>query len=109
MINDSDGNLVTDTAERDGVAVVTVTGEIDSSNCATVQDLLADLARPGREAVEVDLAGVSFVDSSGLRALIVGQRSLAEVGAAMTVVAASEAVRRLFEITGLVERLGLPG
>ena len=109
MTNETEGDLTIHTTDGDGAVVVTVAGEIDSSNCGVLQDLLTDMARDRSSGgVDVDLAAVTFIDSSGLRALIVGQRAMAEAGGSLRVTAASESVRRLFEITGLVERLGLP-
>jgi anti-sigma B factor antagonist len=106
-MNDNDLDLTVNDSEIPGAVIVAATGEIDSSNCLALQDLLTSLAGKATKDVQVDLAGVSFIDSSGLRALIVGQRTITESGGALRVSAASDSVRRLFEITGLVERLSL--
>jgi anti-sigma B factor antagonist len=107
-MNDNDLDLTVRDSDRPGVVLVTAAGEIDSSNCTDLQDLLTSLAgRDATQEIRVDLAAVSFIDSSGLRALIVGQRASSEAGGALRVSAASEAVRRLFEITGLSERLAI--
>ena len=95
-------------SEGPGVVTVVAVGEIDSSNCTALQDLLTSLAEnQTTRQVQVDLAGVTFIDSSGLRALIVGERATSEAGGALRVSAASDAVRRLLEITGLVDRFAL--
>lgn len=86
-----------------GGTTVSVVGEIDSSNCEQLQAVLTDQANTGQ--VDVDLSEVSFIDSSGLRALLLGHRVIGEAGGRMRITAASENVRRLFEITGLTERL----
>ena len=57
--------------------------------------------------VEFDLAGVTFIDSAGLRGLLVCKQSITELGADMRVVAATEQAIRLFEITGTAEHLAL--
>ena len=101
-------DLTLDASELDGVTVVTVSGEVDSSNCASLQALLASVGGPGSgRQVHVDLAGVSFMDSSGLRALIVGQRLIRDAGGSFRVVAASDSLRRLLDITGLAGPFGL--
>lgn len=82
---------------------VGVVGEIDSSNCEQLQAVLAEQASAG--TVHVDLSEVTFIDSSGLRALLLGHRLIGEAGGTMRITAASENVRRLFEITGLTDRL----
>jgi anti-anti-sigma factor len=92
-----------------GSLTMTVTGEVDSANCTQVQDELERLAADGREtSCAVDLAGVSFMDSSGLRALLLGQRAMTDAGKTMMIVGVSDNVHRLFEITGLLERFGVP-
>ena len=50
--------------------------------------------------VVVDLSGVTFMDSSGIGALVSGRRRLAE-GAGMRLVCTQPTVVRLFELTGL--------
>ena len=85
---------------------VTVTGEVDASNCASLHDVIAALADAGAPRhVEVDLSGLTFLDSSGLRALLVGQLALVERGGTLRSDQASDVVDRLLEITGLHEQL----
>ena len=56
-------------------------------------------------AVCVDLAGVPFIDSSGLTALIGLYRRCRERGAAMRIVGVQDPVRLILEITHLLEAL----
>jgi anti-sigma B factor antagonist len=111
-MSDNEADLTLDLGERNdaaaatSVTIVAVGGEIDSSNCDRLQNLLSERAGAGSEVVEVDLANVTFIDSSGLRALLVGQQAIVSAQGSMRVVNPSDNVRRLFEITGLTERLG---
>lgn len=60
----------------DGVLVVRAEGEIDLGNADRLADELAsDRARAAR-AVIIDLLGVPFMDSSGLRVVLHAQREL---------------------------------
>ena len=83
---------------------VVADGELDAASAATLADVLEDLpADVG--AIVLDLSGVSFIDSSGLR-VIAAQRQRSEAaGSSFTVSAASDAVRRIFEMTGLTSLL----
>ena len=103
----NEADLTLDLADRDdGGVVITVAGEIDSSNCDRLQELLREQGAGGVPvAVDVDLAGVTFIDSSGLRALLVGQQAINAVDGSLRVMNPSDNVRRLFEITGLNDRL----
>ena len=49
----------------------------------------------------VDLAGVSFIDSSGLRVLVQDHQTRTEAGESLRLRAPSAAVQRLLEISGL--------
>ena len=57
-------------AERDGVAVATPTGDLDSQTSRAFQDRLDPLVTGGACHVVVDLQHVSFLDSTGLAALV---------------------------------------
>jgi len=78
-------------------------GEIDAH---TAPALAAAIDAAGPE-VTLDLAGVEFVDSSGLRVLIDAHQRLADAGGALRLTALSEPVRRLLEISGVSDYLGV--
>jgi anti-anti-sigma factor len=80
-------------------------GELDAASAAILASALDD-ATTGGAGVALDLAGVSFIDSSGLRVIAAEVRRAEETGASFTVSAASDAVRRIFEMTGLTSLLG---
>jgi anti-sigma B factor antagonist len=109
-LSDSDANLTVNVSHDPGGATVEAHGDIDSSNCDSLLDAFKALASENPiHHVDVNLFGVSFIDSSGLRALILGQRTVNDAGATFRVSTASHNVRRLLEITGLVEQMGLTG
>lgn len=82
---------------------LTVSGEIDAH---TAPSLAAAIDAAG-DSVTIDLAGVEFVDSSGLRVLIDAHQRLAEQGGGLTIASPSGAVTRLFEISGVDDYLSI--
>ena len=108
-MSDHEPTLIVQSGHADGSVTISVTGEIDSSNCTELHDELLRAAAGDDGRCTVDLSGVSFMDSSGLRALLIGHRALSDAGKAFVVAGVSDSVRRLLEITGLLERFGLPG
>jgi len=89
------------------ITVVAVTGEIDMT---TAPDLLRalELVSDPSEGVVVDLRATTFLDSSGLNALLTGRRTLDERGIGLRVVVPEDnPVRRVFEITQLTESLSV--
>jgi anti-anti-sigma factor len=92
---------------RSGALLVEAEGEVDM---ATAPQLAAALrAAPDRaRRVVCDLSAVSFLDSSGLNALVQSERELAGREIAFRVVSPKDqAVRQVFEITQLSKELGV--
>lgn len=93
---------VTTDADR---ATITVTGELDAENCGELADVFQGVAADA--SVSLDLGGTSFIDSSGISALLAERERRQRHGGDLTVAACSAPVRRVLEITGLVEVFGL--
>ncbi len=87
---------------------VVLNGEIDVYTAPTLADWLAPLQGAGSD-VSIDLAGVGFIDSSGLGVLIDAHRRAVDAGRRLVLARPSPAVVRLIEITGLVDQLTLSG
>lgn len=58
------------TDQRDGIAVVTVAGEVDASSVSQLRSHLDDLLAQGDHNFVIDLTDVAFMDSSGLATLV---------------------------------------
>jgi anti-sigma B factor antagonist len=82
--------------------VVGVSGEVDLATAPQLEECL--LAHADRN-VTVDLAGVSFLDSCGLNALVVARNRLHERGYELRTVNEQDHVRRVLELTGLDQLL----
>ena len=60
------------------------------------------IGEPGQR-IELELSGVEFIDSSGLEALLVANRLVADRGGELTLVAPSPRVLRVLELTGCLD------
>jgi len=88
--------------------VVVVTGEIDMATAPMLERELSAAIGAGEGAVVLDLCGVTFFDSSGLRVTILAHRDLGEQNRRLAVVCDPEGhVRRTFGLAGLAELLDL--
>jgi anti-sigma B factor antagonist len=85
----------------DGIAVVTVGGEVDVYTAPRLKQALLDLTDDGTRALVVDLNGVEYLDSTGLGVLIGGLKRARERGETFRVVCATPRIRRIFDITDL--------
>lgn len=88
--------------ERDGdgtVGVLRATGELDAFAAPDLEGAFAELG--GVDRVVVDLAAVSFLDSTALGTLVHEVRRVQGLEGSVRVVLPGGAARRIFEITTL--------
>lgn len=96
----ADGFTVATDDEAAGVAV-TVRGELDIATAPRLIDAFDDLAAGGTPAQVVDLRQVTFLDSSGLSALLLAARHVPD-GARLTLRRPSDTVLRVLTLTGML-------
>lgn len=88
---------------------VVLSGELDIAGVRAVEEAVAR-ALDGRAAtLELDLSQLSFLDSSGLRAILDVRDRARERDVALALVPGGPAVQRVFQITGLDEVLPFRG
>lgn len=85
-------------------STIAVTGEIDAHTAPELKGRLAAFVVGDADFV-VDMSGVDFVDSSGLRVLIEANQRVADASGRLVLRAPSPSVIRLIEITGLADHL----
>ncbi len=89
--------------EHPGVAVLSVSGELDVSNAETLESAIAQVCEGRPEELVFDLRELSFMDSAGIALLHGGARRVPNVRLRDP----TPAVRRVVEVTGLTTVLGL--
>jgi anti-anti-sigma factor len=82
------------------LAVVTLPGEIDTSNDGQVQDTLTRALDDGTAVLIADAGGTTFCGCSGVTALLQTHHRAAAAGAQLRVVVSSPPMRRILELTG---------
>ncbi|HEX2127122.1 MAG TPA: STAS domain-containing protein [Thermoleophilaceae bacterium] len=99
-------NLEFETTRNGTVAIVAPTGELDLSGAAILEAELDRLAGdPELGAIVLDLRGLQFMDSSGLRLVVLADMKAREAGRRFTLIRGGDTVHRVFEITRMSERL----
>jgi len=87
---------------------VVLQGEIDFGNApAILEETSAAIRRRRPAVVRVDLAGITYFDSTAVRMLVRIASVAEEVAATIRMENASPAVRRVLEVTGLWQHFGL--
>ena len=81
--------------------VVSVVGELDMADADQVAQVLTDAADAGRPILRVQLSGLTFADSSAIKAIILGARAADQRGVSYELVNPHGRVQRLLQVTGL--------
>lgn len=84
-----------------GTARVRVGGELDINTAPLVADELTHLVSERVTSVVIDVSELTFVDSTGLRAILAGREKLQASGASLVLEGASGVVERVLDMTGL--------
>lgn len=88
------------TEDADGLRLVRVTGEVDMSWSQDLRKEILDAMAKGR-AVGVDLSAVTYMDSSGIAALVEGFQQSRSSKSRFALIAPSDAVRSVLELARL--------
>jgi anti-anti-sigma factor len=92
-------NIAVESMKR--VDLMTVNGRIDSSNAATFEGSLKELTGNGRHNLVLNLAGVNYMSSAGLRTLVSILKECKKRNGDIRLAAPSERVAEVFSLAGL--------
>ena len=90
----------TDEVNR-GPVLITAAGEVDMATAPQLQEAIVAQVDGKRVDVVVDLAAVTFLDSSGIAALIRARRRVGELGGTLTLRNPEPRVRKTLHLTGV--------
>jgi anti-sigma B factor antagonist len=79
-------------------------GDLDLASEREFERAVSEACEGPAQTLVVDLSTLDFLDSHGLRVILSAQRRCEEAGCALSVIPGEQA-QRLFELTGLNERL----
>ena len=100
--------LAIELAQHDDSVCVALSGELDLSSALTLEEELRRIEDETRPRVLVlDLRTLKFLDSTGLRLILAAHARALKRGGKLTIVQGSDAVRRIFRLTGVGERLNI--
>jgi anti-anti-sigma factor len=87
-----------------------VFGEVDALSAGHLHKAVVEVLREQRpRRIEMDLHGVSFLDSAGIHALVLCQADARQLDCHITLTNPQPVVYRVLQVTGLLEHFGLTG
>ncbi|GLY01220.1 MULTISPECIES: STAS domain-containing protein [Actinoplanes] len=95
--------IVTSLDAANGVTTVSLRGEIDILSVEQLRVALGEAVAGRPRLIEVDMAGVAFIDSTGLGALISGFQRARDSGIDFRLARPSANVRQVLVLSGLME------
>jgi anti-sigma B factor antagonist len=99
------GELAVEDRPRGDGHTLALAGELDIATAPDLEAMIHSLCADGAGEIVLDIGQVSFVDSSGLRAILSAKSVCDEHGCQLVLTEPHEPVGRLFELTGLFESL----
>ena len=94
-----------ETGELDDAIRVALSGDLDLSTAKRAEQAIEEAERGAPSLLIIDLRRLSFMDSTGLRVIVSADKRAKRSGRRAVIVQGPQAVRRVFEITRLDERL----
>lgn len=84
-----------------GVIVVRLTGRLNAATSPEAKERLKALVRGGARGIVLDLSELSFIDSSGLAAIVAGYKAAIESGGALKIAAMAPQAAQVFSLIHL--------
>lgn len=83
--------------------LVTVTGNVDSATAAELGNALEAVTKDGCHQIVLDMSGLKYMSSAGLRVLLSTQKECKKLGRGEVVLAAiPDMIRDAFDLAGLL-------
>ncbi len=96
------------TERTDNTARVKMVGELDIGTAEQAESEIREAeSADSATTVVLDLGGLTFMDSTGLRLLVSADARAREAGRRLAIVRGPDAVQRVIELTGLGAKLDL--
>ena len=99
-------NISTHTAEIE-VVLLEIEGGIDAYTAYELHETLEGILAQGHKRLVLDVSKMSFISSSGLRAILVAQREVGQRGGEVRACGLDAQILAVFEAIGLDECLKL--
>jgi anti-sigma B factor antagonist len=91
--------------ETDGVCEIKVSDYLTSINARELENVLKSIS--GVEKVTLDMAGVLYIASGGIRTILAAHKDFTEKGVTLTLSRVPDIVMKVLSMTGIADRLNI--
>ncbi|SHJ26418.1 STAS domain-containing protein [Halodesulfovibrio aestuarii] len=85
---------------KEDIAIVTVNGKMDAVNAGQYQEAIEVLLNDGATKFAVDLSGLQYISSAGLRSILMGGKLIASKSGTQVICGLSGMVKEVFDVSG---------
>ncbi len=104
-MTDLEGPLQVEASDQDGELVLVLHGELDPHTAPLLRDRIDQSLTAATTTLVLDVRGLRFIDSSGLRVIIGAHKEMIGRDGRLVLRAPTDTTRRLLDITGLVDHI----
>jgi anti-sigma B factor antagonist len=99
--------LLLETDNTQSVSVMKVKGRVDSESAPELDNALSKLLADGRNKIVLDLQGVEYISSAGLRALVKALKGAQGSGGDVRLASVSEPIEVILRTVGMMQMFKL--
>jgi anti-sigma B factor antagonist len=99
--------METSTTIVNGVTVLTLVGRMDATTVTTFEDACRACLEGGAQRVAIDMSGIAYVSSAGLRGILVMQKLAKKQQIKLVFFGLQDVVLQVFSISGFNSILSL--
>lgn len=92
--------MQTATSKQNDIHIVAISGRLDPAASIELKQVFVPIVEEGSVKLVVDMAGVDYIGSAGLRELFFAAKSLERAGGKLVCSSLQPEVKRIFDIAG---------
>jgi anti-anti-sigma factor len=96
-----ENKLIITEESNDSTFVLRVSGRLDANNAAYLDDKLTELVQKGKYLVGLDMKGIDFLSSAGIRILVKQSKAFRAISGELTILVFSEYVQSVLDMVGM--------
>jgi len=85
---------------NEDVVILKMDGKLDAVSSVEVEKAFNEVISDGHKKIVINMSGVSYISSAGLRVLLVAAKNIREIDGKIIISSMINSVKKVFEISG---------